>query len=80
MATKRKKLLYDVECDVHRVTVKAVLLSSTADAYGENKSWFPLSEIEFNREFNDYSELLESPVVVTIPEWLINEKGWEDYV
>jgi hypothetical protein len=81
------KQLYDLECFILRATYKAVLLTPAVvkrdgrrdESLAAIQEWFPLSAVdaEGGGPATDY---VGGYVVVTIPEWLINEKGWEDYV
>lgn len=84
---KKRHQLYDIECYIVRATYKAVLLTPVVvrknkirDETGAAiQDWFPRTHIEIDVGPSNIDYLGEI-VTVTIPEWLINEKGWEDYV
>lgn len=83
----RSKIKYEIECYVVRATYRAVLLTPATvrqnkirDGVGAMiQEWFPSAYVEVG-DGPPYSDYVNETVVVTIPEWLVNEKGWEDYV
>ncbi|WP_212525884.1 hypothetical protein [Actibacterium sp. MT2.3-13A] len=55
----------DIEVHLHHETAKAILVSDSGDK--DSAVWLPLSQIEIEPE-NGF-------IVVTMPEWLAEEKG-----
>lgn len=83
----RSKVYHSIDCYVNRVTYRAVLLTpatvykrKATEQFGAVvQEWFPNAYIEIENG-PPYSDYVGEIVTVTIPEWLIDEKGWEDYV
>ena len=65
--THGKSDLYDIEGSVVRTTEKAILFKPDAQ---EDPVWLPKSQIEWDQEQD----------IVTVPGWLLKEKGLENCV
>jgi hypothetical protein len=81
------KQLYDLECFILRATYKAVLLTPAVvkrdgrrdESLAAIQEWFPPSAVDVEGG-SPAADHVGQIVTATIPEWLIDEKGWEDYV
>lgn len=56
------------DCQVIRVTEKAIQVEWDGDAY-----WFPISQVADGEDY----EAGDGPVTISVTEWIANEKGIE---
>lgn len=63
--------LFDITCELVAETDMAILVTD-----GDTQDWLPKSQIEFERRGPTRPNTQRDTLIVTAPQWLLEEKGF----